>query len=82
MTKIENSKKVKFSVGVLLLRNGVQWGSEIRLSENRKHSKTELFEERYSNGPVFKWSGRAITIASPDHSKTELVLAQSVSMYT
>ena len=35
----------------------IQWGSEIRPFENRNHSKTGLFEDRLSNGPVFKWLG-------------------------
>ena len=35
----------------------LQWGSEIRPFEIRKHSKSGLFESRISNGPVFKWSG-------------------------
>ena len=35
----------------------VQWGSEIRPFEIRKHLKSGLFEGRISNGLVFKWSG-------------------------
>ena len=35
----------------------IQWGSEIRPFKNRNHSKTGLFEDRLSNGPVFKWLG-------------------------
>ena len=37
--------------------NQIQWGSEIRPCEIRKHLKSGLFEGRISNGPVFKWSG-------------------------
>ena len=37
--------------------NTIQWGSEIRPFEIRKHLKSGLFEGRISNGPVFKWSG-------------------------
>ena len=44
------------------LKNGLQWGSEYRQYEYRKHLNTKLFEfgfqmVRYSNRSVFKWFG-------------------------
>ena len=35
----------------------LQWGSENRPFENRKHSKTGHFGGRFLNGSDFKWSG-------------------------
>ena len=35
----------------------IQQGYEIRSFENRIHSKTGLFDDRFSNGLVFEWSG-------------------------
>ena len=36
---------------VIIIKNSIQWGSEIRPFKNRKHSKTGHFRR-----PVFKWS--------------------------
>ena len=47
----------------------IQWGSEIRRFEIRKHLKSRLFEDRISNGPVFKWLGFSYSY-SPNHLKT------------
>ena len=38
-------------LAVLNLDNQIQWGSEIRPFEVRKHSKSGLYEGRISNGP-------------------------------
>ena len=52
-----------------LLTIQIQWGTEIRPFEIRKHLKSGLFEGRISNGPVFKWSGFSYGYG-PNHLKT------------
>ena len=46
----------------------IQWGSEIRPFEIRKHLKSGLFEGLISNGPAL---AIVPTIQKPDHSKSK-----------
>ena len=50
--------KLEINIEVLnpscLLHFSIQWGSENRPFENRKHSKTGLFEVRFSNGGTIR----------------------------
>ena len=49
----------------------IQWGSEIRPLEIRKHLKCGLFEGRISNGPYVVGFQMVPNIGNLDHSNTE-----------